>query len=165
MEEPPAVSNINDILVAVAGIQKGITLGIPATAGFPTSVQAAYPYMRWDGSPQECPFFMNGVKGGPTSFMATGVLQQVDTDIEMFLCILPWESGQTLEGNLEYVLRWRDAVFTAFAQALRLGSLPPVLIATVTAWDLQHLEYGSGDFAALKFVLSVREAFPLTVGS
>jgi hypothetical protein len=159
------MSNINDILVAVAGIQSDISLGIPATAGFPTSVQMAYPYMRWDANPQECPFFMNGVKGGPTDFMATGVLQQVDTDVEMFLCIMPWESGQSLEGNLEYVLRWRDVVLAAFAAALRLGSLPPVLIATITEWDLQHLEYGSGDFAALKFVLSVREAFPLTVGS
>lgn len=159
------MSNINDILVAVAGIQKTIDLGIPATAGFPTSVQVAYPYMHWDATPQDCPFFMNGLKGGPTDFLATGVLQAVDTDIEMFLCILPWESGQTLEGNLEYVLRWRDAVFAAFAAAIRLGNLPPILIAKITAWDMQHLEYGSGDFAALKFVLSIREAFPLTVGS
>ena len=156
----------NDICEAVAALQRTIALvGVAATAGFPVTVQAAYPYMQWDGSALNCPFFANDITGGPTDFLASGALQQVDSTVEMFLCLLPWEQGGTLEGNLEYALRWRDVVFAAFARELRLGGLPNVLEAHIVEWNKERLEYGSGEFVALRFNLAVRETFTLAVGS
>ena len=166
MEEPTAVSNINDICEAVATLQRTVSLGIAATPQFPTTIQAAFPYMQWDGNALNCPFFVNDVTGGATDFAATGVLQQVESTVHMYLCLMPWEAGSTMEGNLEYALRWRDVVFAAFAAALRLGGgLPGVLEAHITSWDKVKLEYGSGDFVALRFDLTVMEAFPLAVGA
>ena len=159
------MSGANVVSEAVAALQRTIDLGVSPTAGFPTTVQAAYPYMQWDGNSLNCPFFVNNMTGGATDFLATGALQRVDEVVHMFLCLFPSEQGDNLEGNIEYALAWRDVVFAKFATALRLGGIPSVLEAHIVAWDQLNVEYGSGEFVALRFDLAVRETFPLPVGS
>ncbi len=155
------MSNINDIMERIATIQKTVSI----TDGINTStVKQAEAYQPSDISSVSCPFFINEIHGGRTEFMATGGLQYVDNNISMNLCVMRREAGTNLKNVVKQTEKWRDAVFIAFAQKLRLGNdFPFIIDAYITSWDLIEYTYGTTAFVALNFNLFVREAFTLTV--
>jgi len=90
----------------------------------------------------------------------------------MVLCVLRREQNTNLKLGIKQTLFWRNAVFTAFAAHLQLGNsvqfprLPYILEAPIVEWagPSDPYEYGSTQFIALFFTLSVKEAFQLTIG-
>lgn len=152
------MSQINTILERLATIQTAITI----TGG---TIGNAYAYWPADPSSAMCPFFVNRVRGGPTQFQATGGMQSAETDIDMVLAVARQESDATFAQVQNHCYLWRDAVFTAMAQKLRLGNdLSYILDAAITNWSIEpQYEVGTGVYVALVFTLQVREWFPLTI--
>jgi hypothetical protein len=161
------MSQGNQIAERVAKIQSAIVL----TGGYPSSAIAkAEPYPPSDVSSAVCPFFINEIDGTGTSFLATGGLQFVDTDIRMHLCLSRREANMNLRDSINVALTWRDVVFEAFAKHLRLSDTPSgvqdltfIIDASITNWSLEEYQYGTTSFVGLMFNLKVREAFPLTI--
>lgn len=156
------MSQINQILERIAQIQKTIKVGT-------SKVLAAYPYEPADPSSGSCPFTVNEVRGGPTAFYASGVLQNIQTVVVMNFCIARKDSDVTLVSVQEHALAWRDEVILAFARKIKLSNtageidLPFVLEAHITNWDLAPKAFGTSEFIAVVFDLMVSELFPATV--
>jgi hypothetical protein len=151
-------SNIQNVLEQVAAIQMTI-----ACNGL--TIRQALPYQQWLQAPANTPFFANWVTGGPTKFVAQG-LQSAESTIHMALCTQPIAAGGSLAANQEGTLMWRDPVFVAFADKLRLGgSLSWVKESLIVDWDITRLTFTDKlSYHALTFSLKVYEAFPLTIG-
>lgn len=160
------MSQGNQILERIAEIQRTIMLA----GGYPAGgIQMAEPYLPSDISSAVAPFFLNAVRGGDTNFMATGGLQFVDTKYEMTLAVQRKEANANMRDVNKETMRWRDVVFSTFAQHIRLSNssgvqdLTFILDASIKRWDVIELVYGKTSYIALSFDLQVREAFPLTI--
>lgn len=160
------MSQINEILERVAEIQ--LTISIPAGPPI-TVVKKTFPYMPSDVSTAEAPFFVNELHGGPTDFTAVRGLQRVDDDIVMYLCLQRREQNTNLSLGTKETIAWRDAIFAAFAQKIRLSNPAGivdksfVLEARLKDWDFVSYEYGTATWLALRHTLTVRELFPETI--
>ena len=160
------MSQGNEIAERIAEIQRTIVL----SGGYPQStIQLAEAYQPSDVNSASLPFFINEVSGMGTNFLATGGLQFVETVFRMHLCVQRSEANTNLRDSLKMAMQWRDVVFIAFAKHLRLSDVSGnqdlnfILDARITTWDLESYSYGTSEYVALRFYLTVREAFPLTI--
>ncbi len=149
---------LSDILNAVAGLQ--MTVAAPGL----WQVQMAYAGLQQDPSSAECPFFVNWARRGEADFAAVQV-SHVTTYIDMNLCVARAESGATLLEVQQLAHQYRDPVFQTFAAHIALGgTIPSILTAIITNWDVRKIPLGSTEFIGLLFVLKVEEMEFLTIG-
>ena len=170
------LSRINDILDRIAEIQMTVSLdGSLVNLG---RVNTAYARTPADPSSEACPFCVNVIRGGPSTFGAN-YIQEITSRVIMYFCVSRAEADSTLMQAQLNTLEYRDIVFATFASHFRLskpadGSLltytlngssaPYIRDAFITEWDQAELPIGATTFIALKFVLEINEAFvqPIT---
>lgn len=157
-------SRLNTMMERIASIQLGISIPDSRFGGGTQFVTSAFAYQPSKVNTALCPFFVNEMHGGPTNFLATGGLQWVQDDIKMYLCVQRKEAGTDLSMMVEEAERWRDAIFVAFAQKIRLGNdLDFILDAVISEYDVIDYDYGDVVYMSVYCKLTVREAFILTI--
>lgn len=160
----------NEWLERIAAIQA--TIALPDGVANVTTIQKAEPYLPSDVASAKCPFFINETSGGKTNFLAIGGIQWVETRVRMVLCVQRREQNTDLRLGIKETLYWRNAVFSTFAAHLQLGNsdqfprLPYILEAPIVEWAAPYdpYEYGTAQYIALFFTVSVKEAFQLAIG-
>lgn len=152
-------SQLNTLLETIAAIQKTIT--IPGG-----TITDAFPYPVSEASQANAPFFYNEFKGGPAKIAAITGAYELNSDIEMVLCITSFNSEMSISQVYTLVSYWRDAVLITFAKNTRLGgTLSFILDSQITkVSEYQKVTTASAtEWGALTFTLRVREFFAATV--
>lgn len=166
-------SQANQILVRLAQIQ--VLVEVP---GAPRpNVILAEPYLPSDTNSAVCPFFINEAHGGPSDIPISSGQQYITTNYWMMLCLKRFEANTNMKLGVMETIQWRDAVFAAFAQRVKLSNpdddatpgishtgLDFVVDAHITSWEAPvNYTYGANQYLALKFILSVNEMFVTTI--
>ncbi len=162
------MSNINEILVRLAEIE--ITVEVPG-APRPNVIKAE-PYEPSNTNSSDCPFFINELHGGDSNLPITSGQQYVTDQIWMVLCVRRAEANTNLKLSLQETVMWRDAVYAAFSNRVKLSNpasdnvpgqshvgLQFVLDCYIRNWEAIRYTYVDTDYLALKFILMVNEFY------
>ncbi len=162
------MSNINDILVRIAQIQ--VTVEVPG-ARRPNVIKAE-PYEPSNTNSSDCPFFINELHGGTSELPISAGMQYQTDQIWMVLCVRRAEASTNLKLGLQETVLWRDAVYAAFSERVKLSNpaddntpgqshvgLPFVLDCYIRNWEAIQYTYVDTDYLALKFILMVNEFY------
>lgn len=166
------MSHINEIAVRIAEIQ--ITVEAPGTPR--PQIQVAEPYQPSNTSTTNCPFFLNEIHGVSSDIPIASGQQYATENFYMILCIRAKEHNTDLKLSIQEVVSWRDAVYAAFSQRVKLSNpadddtpghahegLEFVLDARISSWEQIAYLYGDNEYLALKFVLTVNEFYVTTI--
>ena len=166
------MSHTNALLERLAQIQ--VLIEVPGALR--PNVILAEPYEPSDTSSAVCPFFINEIHGGPSNLPISAGQQYLQEDIWMVLCVRRVEAGTNWKLTLKETVAWRDAVYAAFAERVRLSNpaddelpgnahvgLPFVVDGVINRWDPIKYVYGTNEYAALKFIFHVNEMFVTTI--
>ena len=162
------MSNTNEIVERIAQIQVLIEVeGAPRP-----NVILAEPYQPSLTSSANCPFFINEIHGGVSDIPISAGQQYIEEDIHMVLCIRRKEASTDLKLTIKEVVMWRDAVYTAFAERVKLSNpiyddvpgqshigLSFVVDGVITSWNDIEYEYGDSVYLALRFIFHINEMF------
>jgi hypothetical protein len=168
------VSQINDVLDRIAHIQ----VLIEVTGAPRPNVLSAEPYLPSDVASNYCPFFINEIHGGPSDIPISAGQQYLTDDVWMVLCVRRFEATTNLKLGEQEKLLWRDAVYAAFAQRVKLSDpandnvlgqshvgLSYVLDAHIKSWEPIKYIYGVTPFLALKYILAVNYFYVTTIAA
>lgn len=146
----------NSMLIRIASIQAQINvpgLDIPY-------VLQAEPYQTSEEASLACPFFMNElpVQGNHADIPIAAGQQYIDTVIDMMLAVKRMASATDLKFSVAVGHAWRDAVFAAFAQHVKLSSPALVITASTFSTPIQITTniahgYGNGEAVTISGVL------------
>lgn len=95
------------------------------------NVLASNPYLPSDVSSLQCPFWINELRGGDSDLPISSGQQYRSTNISMNLCVVRREGETNLKYSDQLTAEWVDAVYSTFAQHVRL-SAPAVKIKSST---------------------------------
>jgi hypothetical protein len=162
------MSNINEILVRIAEIQ--ITVEAPG-APRPNVIKSE-PYQPSNTSSTDCPFFINELHGGESQLPIASGMQYLTDQIWMVLCVRRAEARTNLKLSLQETVMWRDAVYAAFSNRVKLSDpakdntlgqahagLPFVLDCYIRSWEAISYTYVDTEYLSLKFILMVNEFY------
>jgi hypothetical protein len=165
-------SQTNQIVERIAQIQ----VLIEVSDALRPNVILVEPYQPSDTNSAVCPFFINEIHGGPSNLPISSGQQYIEEDIWMVLCVRRKEANTNLKLTLQETVNWRDAVYAAFANRVKLSNpaddntpgqshvgLPFVVDGSITSWDAIDYIYGTNEYLALKFVLHCNEMFVTTI--
>ena len=167
--QPSYDTKFNNVLTRIAEIQ--VTIETP-NAPRPNVIMAE-PYQPSDTNSINCPFFINEAHGGPADIPISSGQQYVTTDVWMVLCVRRQEANMDLKLGAQETIAWRDGVFSAFAQRVKLSNpaddnraghihegMTNVLDAHITSWEAPvNYVYAANSYLAIKFVLRINEFY------
>src|SRR5262245_57645355 len=112
------MSNTNRIVERIAQIQ--VLIEVP---GAPRpNVILSEPYQPSDTNSAVCPFFINELHGGASDIPISAGQQYIEEDVWMVLCVRRKEANTNLKLTIQETVMWRDAVYAAFAQRIKLSN-------------------------------------------
>lgn len=168
------MSQLNQILERVAHIQ--VLIEVP---GAPRpNIMLSEPYMPSSTASNSAPFFINETHGGPSNLPIASGQQYHSTDVWMVLCVRRLEAGSNLKLSENEKIMWRDAVYAAFSQRVKLSDpamdnvpgqshvgLSFVLDCFVRSMEPIKYVYAEAEYLALKFILQVNEMYVTTIAA
>lgn len=161
-------SQLNQMLERIAHIQVLIV-----SEGAPNpNVMLAEPYQPSTVSSNTAPFFVNETHGGPSNLPIASGQQYLTTDVWMVLCVRRFEANTNLKLGENEKMMWRDVVYRAFSQRVKLSDpeqdnvighshegLPFVLDCYIKSMEPIKYLYADSEWLSLKFILTVNELY------